>query len=105
VCWEPVSDLGFVPSLNNITFDYQRGSSIFPPKKEFSITNPSYSVTYNVRLVVDDSLFVVEPTPTLVVPPRQTIKFRVGLNQTNISRFGDGQTRFEMRVETTEVVR
>lgn len=104
-CWEPVTNLGINPPLNNIVFDYQRGSSIFPSKKEFTIDNPSFATSYNIKVVVDETLFTVEPSATFVALPRQATKFRIGVNQNNISKFGDGQTNFAMRLETTELVK
>lgn len=104
-CWEPVTELGINPSLSNIVFDYQRGSSIFPAKKEFTIDNPSYATSYNIKVIVDETLFTVEPSANFVALPRQATKFRIGVNQNNISKFGDGQTNFAMRLETTELVK
>jgi hypothetical protein len=104
VCWEPVTELGINPPLGNVVFYYQRGSSTFPPKKEFTIDNPSFATSYNIRIVVDPTLFTAEPSANFVILPRQSIKFRIGINQNNISRFGDGSTQFNFRLETTELV-
>ena len=105
VCYEPITTLGINPPLNNLVFDYQRGSSIIPPKKEIFIENPSYTASYNIKVIADQTLFVVEPAPMFVLAPRQKLSFRIGLNQNNISTFGDGQTVFDMKLETTELVR
>lgn len=102
VCWEPVG-LGFNPPLNDVMFEYRRGSLVFPSKKEFTATNASRTAKYEVTVVLDNNKFIVEPAYPLVILPQTTATLSIRLNPSNINQFGDGDTNFSMRVTTKEV--
>ena len=101
-CWEPAGTIGFTPSLNSIVFTHQRGSSLFPASYTFSAENPSYSLSYRVNIVTDPTLFVVTPA-SLLIPPRTSQTFTVGINPQQIDTFGDGQTAYALQVEIVQI--
>jgi hypothetical protein len=103
VCYEPSTFIGFNPSLENIRFIYQRGSSQFPRPFEFEITNPSSAVSYKINFEVDTQLFDVNPR-TLTIGPRETSqKINISTRRDNIEEFGDGVTNFDLKVNVEEI--
>jgi hypothetical protein len=102
MCWEPVTDVGFVPSLDSLMFTYQRNSAAYPAPYNFTAQNPSYSLSYEVKLITNTELFTITPS-IFMIPPRESKPFTVAINKPTINTFADGQTRFELSVEVRQI--
>ena len=103
VCWEPSTSIGFNPSLNNINFSYQRGSSNFPAPFEFEVDNPSNSVSYEVTFETNSTFFTITPRRITIGPRETSQKINIEVNRNNIGSFGDGLTNFELDVRVEEI--
>lgn len=102
VCWEPTSTIGFNPSLNNVNFSYQRGSS-FPAPFEFEVENPSFSTSYLVTFETNTRYFTIIPRQVVVNPREVSEKINISVDVENIEQFGDGITNFNLEVSIEEV--
>lgn len=103
VCYEPSTFIGFNPSLDNIRYIYQRGSSQFPRSFEFEITNPSAAISYLINFEVDTKLFEVVPRRLTVGPRETSQKINISVRRDNINEFGDGITNFDLKVNVEEI--
>jgi len=101
-CWEPLTTVGFSPSLENIQFDYQRGSGNFPPAIQVLAQNPSYGTSYEVSLNTNQTYFTITPSK-FVLPPRESTQVTIAINRSAINEIMDGQTTFGLNV-SIEVV-
>lgn len=102
ICWEPGTQIGFTPSLNNIEFTYQRGTASFPQPISFVAQNPSYSKSYRVNFSTNNTFFVVNPS-VLNLPPRGQQRFTVSVKNDTINQIDDGKTGFGLQVEIIPV--
>lgn len=101
-CWEPISEVGFTPSLRDLSFRYRRGSALYPNAVTFTAQNPSYGISYRVRLETNQRLFNVTPN-AFIIGPRENQTINIGINKNNIEQFGDGITNFDLILNIEEV--
>lgn len=101
-CWEPITEVGFTPSLRNLSFRYRRGSAIFPDGVSFTAQNPSYGLSYRVRLETNEQLFKITPRE-FVIGPRDNQTINISVNRNNINDFGDGVSNFDLILNIEEV--
>ncbi len=97
-CWEAQGTIGFVPSLTSLRFKYQRGSSTYPQPISVRATNPSYAISYRVKLTTDNTLFEITPSE-MTIPPREDKTISIKAKSEAIATFGDGLTRFNLQVD------
>jgi hypothetical protein len=101
-CWEPQSDVGFIPALSSLTFDYQRGSSQYPVNYQFEVENPSYGLSYVLTFETNFRYFDISPR-SIRLAPRDKKPFTISVNRENINEFADGQTEFTFNVNIDTV--
>jgi hypothetical protein len=101
-CWEPVTEVGFDPSLSNLTFTYQRGTDVFPAPYYFKAQNPSTAISYRVAFSTNNTYFSITPAE-FNIGPRETVNISVALNEPTIPQFGDGVTDFTLRLDITQI--
>ena len=99
-CWEPVSEVGFTPSLSDaLLFIHERGGPL-PTSKKITATNPSYGKAYRVSLATDEHITI---TPnSFIVPPRQSVDFVVSITYDLVNKLGDGSSVLRMDVTISE---
>jgi hypothetical protein len=102
ICWEPTANVGVHPPLGNLEFIYRRGSGKFPESYKFTADNPSFAISYNVKILTNDRLFNIQP-PEFQIRPRSKQDFTISINEITIDEFGDGRTSFDLRLEITEI--
>jgi hypothetical protein len=103
ICWEPDSFIGFVPALDEISFNYQRGSSLFPDSFEFQVNNPSSAISYKLTFETNFTLFEISPRQLVIGPREVSQRVGVSINKENIQQFGDGTTDFDFRIKVEEI--
>jgi hypothetical protein len=111
-CWEPVTELGFIPSLNEtLRYTYQRGSSQLPESKTISVTNSSYGTLFTVKITTNpDIMLSVDNKPankgTVVfnVGPRSQTKVNIIIGQVLLQQLQDGLSTLSMTVEYERVI-
>lgn len=96
-CWEPRTDIGFSPSLENLVFNYQRGSSQYPSQYQVDVINSSFSLSYNLQFETDYRYFDIQPRQ-LSLGPQQTRTITISVVQSTLNNLGDGQTQFGLNV-------
>jgi hypothetical protein len=102
VCWRPTSEVGFIPSLNNIQFFYQRATPNFPEPLSFVAENTSNKFSYEVQFKTNNTFFVVSPS-VLNLPPKTQQRFTISIENNTINQLDDGRTGFALQVETIPV--
>jgi hypothetical protein len=101
-CWEPITNIGFIPELGNLQYTYRRGSSAFPDSYQYEVENKSYGVSYNIAFETNFTYFDVQPRQ-ISLAPRDKKSFAVTIRRDKIGEFADGQTDFTFNVNVTEV--
>lgn len=101
-CWEPTTVVGFSPPLDAaLYFVHQRGTGNYPQPKTITAANPSYGVSYDVKIVTNASI-IVEPR-AFILEPRKSIDFVVNVTPELIAQLGDGKSTISMTVEVKEL--
>jgi hypothetical protein len=101
-CWEPRTEVGIHPNINDTIFTYRRSSGELPSAKKFTLDNPSYAVYYNVRILTNEELFRIEPNEFQLAPRAQQ-DFTMSVREETIESFGDGGTVFDLQLEISEI--
>jgi hypothetical protein len=101
-CWEPITEVGFDPSISNLTFVYQRGTDAFPAPYYFKAQNPSTAISYRVKFSTNNTYFTITPAE-FNIGPRESVNVSVSLNEPTIPDFGDGVTDFTLRLDITQI--
>jgi hypothetical protein len=102
VCWEPITQVGIHPNINDTIFTYRRASGEFPAAKKFTLDNPSYGVSYSIKVLTNTTLFRVEPEE-FQLTPRAKQDFTISVREDTIESFGDGATIFDLQLEILEI--
>lgn len=111
VCWEPISDLAFTPTLNEaLRYSYQRGSSNFPQSKVITVTNSSYGTAYRVTLQTNSNIRLTHNnlssngTISFIIAARESKTFSIAVTQELLNSLPDGLATLSMNVEYIRVV-
>jgi hypothetical protein len=101
-CWEPLTQITFTPDLNNeLTFQYQRGSTQYPMAQVITATNASTQLTYEIQIITNPDIAV---TPNkFIIAPRSDVQFVVQTTAALLSQLGDGTSRLQMSVGIREL--
>lgn len=101
-CWEPKSQVGFEPMLSEaLQFYYARGSSFYPETKTVIATNPSYVVSYEVKLLTNNEINI---TPNVfILGPRANKSFTVKITPSLLEKLGDGISDMSLNIEVRQV--
>lgn len=109
-CWEPVSVVGFEPSLQEaLTFLYRRGTPEYPGAKAIKVTNPSFAKYYKITLKTNDLIgFAVGTTESkgtinFELAPREQKIFSINITPELLNILGDGGSTMSMTVELEEL--
>jgi len=101
-CWEPSTVIGFSPSLQEaLYFTHQRGSGNYPQPKTITATNPSYGVSYSIKINTNASI-IVQPS-AFTLEPRSSVDFIVNVTPELVAQLGDGKSTLSMTVEIKEL--
>jgi hypothetical protein len=101
-CWEPITVVGFSPSLSEaLLFTYQRGSSNLPQPKTITATNPSYGTSYRVTITTNPDIIVTPSSFT--IQPRSDQSFIVNVTPVLLGKLGDGTSTIQMSVDIQEI--
>jgi hypothetical protein len=112
ICWEPVVDLGFEPSLTEaLRYTYQRGSSNIPSGKDIKVTNSSYGSAYKVTITTNPTVGLAKRnsagskgTLSFTIAPRSSEIFTVTITQELLQTLQDGLSSLSMAVEYQQVI-
>jgi len=101
-CWEPLTQITFTPDLNNeLTFQYQRGSTQYPMAQVITATNASTQLTYEIQIITNPDIAV---TPNkFIIAPRSDVQFVVQTTAALLNQLGDGTSRLQMSVGIREL--
>jgi hypothetical protein len=102
VCWEPVTTVGFEPNLAAaFNFTYKRGTSQYPSAVRVRASNPSYAVTYRVKLETNNKIKLNDGNGILsfTLPPRGTYDFTLNVSAELYEQLGDGSSTLSLNVE------
>ena len=102
VCYEPSTQIGFTPSLNNLEFTYTQRSPNYPTPITVQAQNPSYGSSYSVHFTVDTTYFTVTPN-VLRIPPRETKTFTISPVQTVLNTIDVGNRTVQLTVQIDEI--
>jgi hypothetical protein len=110
VCWEPPSQIGFIPALNDLLrYTWQRGTTVYPEARTFEVTNPSYASSYNLtfRTNPDVVLSTSRNTSkqgllTFTIAPRATVRVTVTVPSTLLNTLADGTSVLDLQIEVRE---
>jgi hypothetical protein len=111
-CWEPVADLGFEPSLNEVLrYTHQRGSSRYPTGRDIKVTNPSYGTSYKVTITTNSNITLSNRSRTgnagtlsFTVAPRASEMFTVNITPQLLQELQDGLSTLSMAVEYQKAI-
>jgi hypothetical protein len=100
-CWEPETEIGFNPPLNQaLTFFWRRGQN-YPSSIRVNATNSSYSSAYSITINTNENITIIPRS--FVINPRSTETFSVLVTPTLLAGLGDGTSVFDARVEILEL--
>ena len=101
-CWEPLTQITFTPDLNNeLTFQYQRGSTQYPMSQVITATNASTQLAYEIQIITNTDIAV---TPNkFIIAPRSDVQFVVQTTPALLNQLGDGTSRLQMSVGIREL--
>jgi hypothetical protein len=101
-CWEPSTVVGFEPALNEVLrYQWRRGSVVYPEARTFKVTNPSYAINYEVKIITNPDITV---TPDVfLLSPRANKDVTVKVTTTLLEKLGDGVSNIEFSVEIREL--
>jgi hypothetical protein len=110
VCWEPPSQIGFIPALNDVLrYTWQRGATVYPEARTFEVTNPSYASSYNLtfRTNPDVVLSTSRNTSkqgllTFTIAPRATVRVTVTVPSILLNTLADGTSVLDLQIEVRE---
>lgn len=111
-CWEPITDLGFTPSLSQaLRYTYQRGSSKFPETKTITVSNTSYGQAYTVKITTNENITLStnkaqsgKGAISFIIEPRSEVKLFVAITAELLQQLQDGLSTLSMAVEYDRVL-
>lgn len=111
-CWEPQTDLGFIPSLSEaLRYTYQRGSTKLPEPKSIKITNPSATIAYTVKIATNQNITLStdknqsgKGSISFTIEPRSEIRLTMTVTQELLQQLQDGMSTLSVNVEYDRVL-
>jgi hypothetical protein len=111
-CWEPLTEIGFEPNLNDaLRYSYQRGSSRYPTAKNIRVTNPSYGTSYRITVTTNPDITLSTRSQSgnngalsFTIAPRSSETFIVNVTPRLLQTLQEGLSNLSMIVEYQKVI-
>lgn len=102
ICWEPISDVGFIPDLNTaLLFRYQRDSGNLPEPITIKAFNKQLAVAYRLTLTTNSEIEIIPSTFTIPAQGFQT--FTVKVTKPLLDKLADGTSNIGLNIDIQQV--
>ena len=101
-CWEPLTTVTFLPSLDTqLLFQYQQGSTQYPTAQVVSATNASTALSYEIKITTNLDIAI---TPNIfTISPRSMVTFTIQPTPTLLNELAAGTSVLQMSVNIREL--